>query len=161
MQRKRLKDSKDAGTYRTKLLKEQNGLDPIIKRPVKDAVLDHNHSGDQECRAVLERTVNSFEGKVQNAYNRYLKHLTNDDLSTILRNLADYYERDNTDKPIHHTALTIDVKRFKALPASQQCSVLEARGVVPESNVKKRANQARKLIKEGKLDMQTIKKESK
>lgn len=158
MSRRRLKDSKDAGKYRSELLKEQKGLDPIIKKPVKDAVLDHKHYGDQECRAVLERTVNSFEGKVQNAFNRYIKHLTDADISSVLRSLADYYEQDTSQQPIHHTALTIDVKRFKALPAGQQCSVLESFGVVPESNVKKRANQARKLIKEGKLDMQLIKK---
>lgn len=158
MNRRRLKDSKDAGKFRSELLKEQNGLDPIINKEVKDAVLDHKHYGDQECRAVLDRTVNSFEGKVQNAFNRYIKHLTDADISTVLRSLADYYEQDTSHMPIHHTALTIDVKRFKALPAWQQNSVLESFGVVPESNVKKRASQARKLIKEGKLDMQTIKR---
>lgn len=158
MTRQRLKDSKDAGKYRSELLKEQNGLDPIINKPVKDAVLDHKHYGDQECRAVLDRTVNSFEGKVQNAFNRYVKHLTDADISTVLRSLADYYERDTSTTPIHHTALTIDVRRFKSLPAKQQFDILESFGVVPESNVKKRSNQARKLIKEGKLDMQLIKK---
>lgn len=158
--RRRLKDSKDAAKYRSELLKEQNGLDPIINKKVIDPVLDHKHFGDQECRAVLDRTVNSFEGKVQNAFNRYIKHLTDEDISTVLRNLADYYERDTSNTPIHHTALTIDVRKFKALPAKQQCEVLESFGVVPESNVKKRSNQARKLIKEGKLDMQNIKKGS-
>lgn len=158
MSRRRLKDSKDAGQYRSELLKEQKGLDPIIKKPVKDAVLDHRHYGDQECRAVLERTVNSWEGKVFNSFNRYIKHLTDADISTVLRSLADYYEMDTSHQPIHHTALTIDVKRFKALSASQQCSILESFGVVPESNTKKRSNQARKLIKEGKLDMQIIKR---
>lgn len=158
--RRRLKDSKDAAKYRSELLKEQNGLDPIINKKVIDPVLDHKHFGDQECRAVLDRTVNSFEGKVQNAFNRYIKHLTDEDISTVLRNLADYYERDTSNTPIHHTALTIDVRKFKALPAKQQCEVLESFGVIPESNVKKRSNQARKLIKEGKLDMQNIKKGS-
>lgn len=158
MQRKRLKDSKDAGKYRTELLKEQKGLDPIIKKPVKDAVLDHKHFGDQECRAVLERTINSFEGKVFNSFQRYVKHLTDDNISTVLRSLADYYERDTSHMPIHHTALTVDVKRFKALPAKQQIEILEGLGLVAESNVKKRSNQARKLIKEGKLDMQLIKR---
>jgi hypothetical protein len=62
--------------------------------------------------------------------------------------------------PIHHTALTVDVKRFKSLPAKQQIEILEGLGLVAESNVKKRASQARKLIKEGKLDMQLIKKGS-
>ena len=158
MSRRRLKDSKDAGKYRSELLKEQNGLDPIIKKPVKDAVLDHKHYGDQECRAVLERTVNSFEGKVQNAFNRYIKHLTDADISTVLRSLADYYEIDTSHQPIHHTALTIDVKKFKSLPAKQQIEILEGLGLVAESNVKKRGNQIRTQIKLGNFNINDIKK---
>ena len=158
MKRERLKNSSEAAKYRHELLKKQKGLDPITKEKVTDPVLDHNHKGEQECRAVLDRTVNSFEGKVQNAFDRYIKHLTDKNLPTILRNLADYYEQDYSETAIHHTALTIDVKKFKALPAAQQCSVLESFGVVPESNTSKRANQARKLIKSGQLDMTQIKK---
>lgn len=158
MKRQRLKNSKEASKYRADLLKKQKGLDPIIKEKVQDPVLDHNHKGEQECRAVLDRTVNSFEGKVQNAFDRYIKHLTDKDLPTILRNLADYYEKDFSENPIHHTALTVDVKKFKSLPAAQQISILESFGVMPESNSAKRANQARKLIKSGDLDMTQIKK---
>ncbi|QOI72266.1 putative EndoVII packaging and recombination endonuclease [Erwinia phage pEa_SNUABM_50] len=158
MKRQRLKNSKEAAKYRADLLKSQKGLDPIIKEKVKDPVLDHNHKGEQECRAVLDRTVNSFEGKVQNAYDRYIKHLTDTDLPTILRNLADYYEQDYSNMHIHHTALTVDVRKFKSLPSAQQCSILESFNVVPESNTAKRSNQARKLIKSGDLDMTQIKK---
>lgn len=160
MKRVRLKNSKEAGAYRSELLKEQGGIDPITGEKVIDAVLDHNHAGDQECRAVLERTSNSFEGKVQNAFNRYIKHLTDKDLSTVLRNLADYYERDNSDKPIHHTALTKDANKFKSFPAAQQCSLLEKHGLVPESNGVKRTKQARNLIRDGILIMKDIKKGS-
>lgn len=158
MKRCRLKNAKEAGSYRAKLLKEQGGIDPITGEKVKDAVLDHNHGGDQECRAVLERTVNSWEGKVLNSFNRYVRHHTDKDLPTILRNLADYYERDNSDKPIHHTALTKDANKFKSLPAAQQCSLLEKNGIVPESNSVKRTKQARKLIKDGILVMKEVRK---
>lgn len=156
--RKRLKNSAEAAKCRNEMLSAQNHIDPIIKETIIDPVLDHNHKGEQEVRAVLDRTVNSFEGKVHNAYLRYIKHLTDKDISTVLRNLADYYERDNFDTPIHHTALTVDVKKFKSLPAKQQCDILESFGEIPESNVKKRCNQARKLIKSGKLNMINIKK---
>lgn len=160
MSRKRLKDSKDAAVYRKELLIKQNNIDPIIGEIIIDPVLDHNHSGEQEVRAVLDRTVNSFEGKVNNAYLRYIKHLTDKNISTVLRNLADYYEMDNSNNPIHHTALSVDVKKFKALPAKQQCEILESFNIIPESNVKKRCNQARKLIKSGDLKMLNIKKGS-
>lgn len=147
----RLKNNKDAAQYRTDLLKQQKGLDPITGNKIHDPVLDHAHFGEQRCRGVLQREVNSFEGKVANAFNRYMKHLTNKPLPEILRNLADYLEQDNDTKPIHHTALGIDVKKFSRKPADEQKQILLSFGVEPESNQKKRANQARKLIKTGKL----------
>lgn len=156
--RKRLKNSKDAAICRNDMLESQSWVDPITKEKIVDPVLDHNHGSEQEVRAVLERTVNSFEGRVKNAYHRYIKHLTDKDLPTVLRNLADYYESDYSANPIHHTALSVDVNKFKRLPASQQCSVLGALGLLPETNTKKRANQARKMIRDGLLNMNDIKK---
>ncbi len=146
----RLKNSKEAGTYRNKLLKEQGGIDPITKEKVKDAVLDHAHFGEQRCRAVLQRECNSWEGKVQNSFNRYMKHLTDKPLAEVLRNLADYLEADNSDKPIHHTALTLDVKKVMRKPANEQKKIIESFGLESGPNAKKRSLQVRKLIREGK-----------
>lgn len=149
----RLKNSKDAADYRNKLLKEQDYIDPITKEKIQKGseVLDHAHYGEQRCRGVLARECNSWEGKVTNAFNRYMKHLTNKPLPEILRNLADYLEQENDSKPIHHTALGLDVKKFSRKPADEQKQILQSFDVEPESNQKKRANQARKLIKTGKL----------
>ncbi|EKR8628656.1 hypothetical protein P9J96_000499 [Escherichia coli] len=162
--KKRLKDSKDAANYRNKLLKKQNGIDPIIKEPITKPVLDHYHYGNQHCRQVLQNEVNAWEGKVQNSFNRYMKHLTDKPLYEVLRNLADYLERNNSipddEQVIHHTALTVDVNKFKRLPATQQNAILEGLGVVPGSNTTARVKQARKLIKDGKLNMVDIKKGS-
>lgn len=156
----RLKDSKDAASYRNELLKKQQNIDPITKEKINDPVLDHQHFGEQRCRSVLERTSNSFEGKVYNSYLRYIKHLTDTPLPDILRNLADYLESDVSQNKIHHTALSVDVNKFKALPADRQREILISFGVQPETNVKKRCNQARKLIKTGQLNMLDIKKGS-
>ncbi|HAO2061956.1 TPA: hypothetical protein IHJ80_004936 [Escherichia coli] len=162
--KKRLKDSKDAANYRKELLKKQNGIDPIIKEPITKPVLDHYHYGNQHCRQVLQNEVNAWEGKVQNSFNRYMKHLTDKPLYEVLRNLADYLERNNSipddEQVIHHTALTVDVNKFKRLPATQQNAILEGLGVVPGSNTTARVKQARKLIKDGKLNMVDIKKGS-
>ena len=162
MSRRRLKDSKDAGKYRSELLKEQKGIDPILGIPITKPVLDHQHSGNQHCREVLQNEVNGWEGRVVNSFKRCLGHLTDKPVYEVLRNLADYIERNEKipedEQVIHHTALTIDVKKFKNLPASQQCSILISFGVEPESNSVKRANQARKLIKSGDLNMLHIKK---
>lgn len=162
--KKRLKNSEDAAKYRKELLSEQKGIDPILKIKITKPVLDHYHQENQHCRGVLQNEVNGWEGRVQNSFNRCVRHLTDKPLYEVLRNLADYLEKHNNtpeeEQVIHHTALTVDVKRFKALPAKQQIDILEGFGLVAESNVKKRSNQARKLIKEGKLDMQLIKKGS-
>lgn len=155
MKNDRLKNSADAAVYRARLLQEQNFIDPIIKEPIPAGsdVLDHAHFGEQRCRGVLIREVNSWEGKVANSYQRYIKHLTDLPLPEILRNLADYLEQDTSSNKIHHTALTVDVGKFSRKPADVQKEILEGCGVAPESNSKKRAAQARKLIKEGKLKM--------
>ena len=151
MKNKRLKNPKDAATYRSKLLKDQNGIDPITKEVITDPVLDHQHFSEQRCRAVLDRTCNSFEGRVQNSFNRYMKHLTDRPISEVLRNLADYLEADVSNNAIHHTALSVDIRKFKNLKAKEQKRLLVEGGIDPQENIKKRALQARKLIKENKL----------
>lgn len=152
----RLRNTDEAAQFRNHLLSKQNNIDPITGEEITDPVLDHAHFGEQRCRAVLQRECNSFEGKVQNAFNRYMKHLTDVPISEVLRNLADYLERDNSLMPIHHTAITVDTGKFTRLPAEKQRELLESFGIVPESNKVKRAKQARKLILEGKLDMNKI-----
>ena len=154
--KKRLKNSSEAAKYRDLLLQNQNKIDPITKSKINDPVLDHQHFGEQLCRAVLERTVNSFEGKVYNAYLRYVKHHTDLSISDVLRNLADYLEADYSSNNIHHTAIDVDVRTFKQLNAESQKEILQELKIVPESNALKRAKQARKAIREGKLDVQVI-----
>lgn len=162
MKRKRLKNPKEAAVYRNELLKKQKGIDPIIGIPITKPVLDHLHAENQHCREVLQNEVNGWEGRVVNSFKRCLGHLTDKPIHEVLRKLADYLEKNNNipedEQVIHHTALTVDVRKFKSLPSAQQCSILESFNVVPESNTAKRANQARKLIKSGDLDMTQIKK---
>ena len=162
MSKKRLKDAKDAAKYRNDLLKKQNGIDPIIGITITKPVLDHYHCGKQHCREVLQNEVNGWEGRVVNSFRRCLGHLTDKPIQEVLRNLADYIERNENipeeDMVIHHTALSVDVKKFKNLPAKQQCDILYSLGIVPESNSKKRANQIRSQIKLENFDINDIKK---
>lgn len=147
MRHRRLKNAQEAATFRNVLLLQQNNLDPIIQKKITDPCLDHQHFGEQHCRAVLQREVNSFEGKVQNAFNRYMKHLTDDPLPDVLRRLADYLEQDYSQNPVHHTALTADVNKFKRLPAQEQKSTLEGLGIVPAINTVQRAKQYRNHLR--------------
>lgn len=162
--KKRLKNPKEAAEYRNKLLKKQSGIDPIIGIKITKPVLDHLHGKNQHCREVLQNEVNGWEGRVVNSFKRCLGHLTDKPIEEVLRNLADYIERNNNipedEQVIHHTALTVDVNKFKSLPADKQKQILINLGVEPESNIKKRCLQARKLIKTGALNMLDIKKGS-
>lgn len=155
--KKRLKNSNDAAKYRNEKLKEQNGIDPIIGIKITRPVLDHYHEGNQHCRQVLQNEVNGWEGRVANSFKRCLGHLTDMPLHEVLRNLADYLEKNNNipeeEQVIHHTALTVDVGRFKRLPAGEQNSILRGLGLSEGSNVKERVKIARKAIKDGILDI--------
>lgn len=92
----------DVKRIREMLYNLQNGIDPILKEPfsISGACTDHDHV-TQNVRSVLHRQVNAFEGKIQNAYIRCLKWMTDKPLPEILRNLADYYEADYSKNPIH------------------------------------------------------------
>jgi hypothetical protein len=84
------------------MLKDQKGVDPITKEPIKanQAVLDHCHDS-QKVRAAISRQSNSWEGLVFNAYKRCMSWYTDKPLAELLRNLADYLEQDYSKNPHH------------------------------------------------------------
>ncbi len=148
----RLKNSKEAQKLRNELLKKQDNIDPIAFINVTDAVLDHQHYGPFKCRAVLQREVNSFEGKVYNAYRRYIKHLkSNLDLPGLLRSLASYLEQDYSNMPVHYTGIIDEVRVFKRINSEKQIKVLKELGIEPAQNAKKRIKQIRKALLENKI----------
>lgn len=138
----------DITEVRKALVKEQNGLDPILNQPFVETIcLDHSHD-TQHCRAALNRNTNAFEGLVTNAHKRCLQWLTDVPLPTILRNLASYLEVDYSDNPYHNAwikRVTID---YKKLPAAQQDKVLRNLGSKTGSNATERL----KLFKVKTLD---------
>ena len=151
----RLRDSNEAAKYRDEIAFKQADIDPITKSKLIDKVLDHQHYGDQRCRGVLNRNTNTFEGKVYNNYCRFIKNSTNLSLPDILRNLADYLEKDYSSNMIHHSALTIDTKQFSNLPAEIQKEILLKFGLQGK-NVSERMKHARELIREGKITTKLI-----
>lgn len=106
------------------LLEQQGGICLISKIPIfgEIAVLDHKHKlfkdqplGEDNagfCRGVLHRSVNSFEGKVFNAWRRLGLHKLELTLPELLRNLADYLEREPTEY-IHPTEVPKEPKLGK------------------------------------------------
>lgn len=119
---------KDIKEVRDRMVKEQGGIDPILKEEFSETVcLDHDHS-TQQVRAALNRNVNAFEGKVVNAYTRCLSWLTDTPLPEILRNLADYLERDYSGNPIHSGWLKASQVQFNKLSEGSKKAVLASLG---------------------------------
>jgi len=86
-------------SFRKELLARQGGRDPITGLQIKDAVLDHDHvSGHVRC--VLQREVNSFEGKVWNAYKRFIRPL-GASYEDVLIAIIEYWSKDYSSNPIH------------------------------------------------------------
>lgn len=109
----------DIRKYRAKLLKEQGNVCAICKLACKKYVLDHQHkrrksdpnglNGGGQIRGTLCDGCNRLEGKVWNNAIRFGKH---DMLPTLLRNMADYLEKDNYPW-IHPSERPLEPKVYK------------------------------------------------
>lgn len=95
--------------YRAEQLAKQQGLDPITGLKIVNPCLDHDHVTGK-CRMVLEREVNAFEGKVFNAWRRYLRHL-GVPIETALSGIIRYYASDFSCNPTHSTHKDAEEKR--------------------------------------------------
>jgi len=95
---------KDLKPLREQWHKEQNNICPILKQEfdISEMVIDHIHMTKKEtigingaglCRKCIHRQINSFEGKITNAYKRYGLDKFDMSLPDILRSLADYLEQ--------------------------------------------------------------------
>ena len=138
--------------YRDSLLERQGGVDPVLAKPPIRPVLDHDHKSGR-CRGTLENEMNAFIGKVENAYGRFLSHLTQESISAILRRLADYLEQDYSANPLHHTEIGKSVRSFRSMSADAQKDLLRSLGAADEDmkNSKKRGDCFRKMLKSNRV----------
>lgn len=152
----------DVAKVRKILFDAQAGFDPILQQPIdiKGAVVDHDHTS-QRVRGVLHRQTNSFEGKVQNAYDRCLKWMSDRTLSDILRSLADYYE--DTDRiahtmPIHPGFLKRLSTDFNGLNEQGKKEVLHLLQQPQGNNATERRKLFRKALMTRKFTYEQVKK---
>lgn len=106
----KLKHKEIAGT-RERMFREQNGICLLCKRGIKDPVLDHDHD-EGNIRAVLCRTCNSLEGKIENWIKRFGGGIYRID---FINGLRDYWMKDYTGNPIHPKHRTADEKEILKL----------------------------------------------
>jgi hypothetical protein len=90
--------SSDVANVRENILHEQQGICLVCKNEIEQgtACLDHDHKkkvgGTGRIRGVLCRNCNIFVAKSENNCKRY--GISKAELPQVLRNMADYFERD-------------------------------------------------------------------
>ncbi len=95
--------------WRAKQLEKQRGIDPITLQAIENPCADHDHATGA-LRQVLDRETNAFEGKVFNAWRRYLRY-KGVALQTAILGLHAYYSVDYSKNPIHPTHRTKEEKK--------------------------------------------------
>ncbi len=102
----------DIAPYREAILKKQDGLCLICKKPPIRPCLDHHHKkkirGTGKIRGVLCSNCNVFLSRSENAALRYA--ISHNDLPTVLRAMADYLEKPQY--PYLHPSEKAKPKRF-------------------------------------------------
>ena len=157
MPTKELYTTAEVKAVREQLLAEQQNLDAVtgLEIPPKQAVLDHCHN-TQFVRAVLHRQVNAGLGKMENVWTRYLKHWYPYDLSTFLRQCADYIEKKPDTRYYHPGWIKKVNSAFNKLPAKQKEKVLAALNLETGTNDTQRKEKFRQGVLTREFTFDTI-----
>lgn len=106
----------------------QNGICPICKRalPFWNASNgDHSHYSGH-MRGLLHVGCNGFEGRIQTLF--YRAGLSGADWPDVLRNLADYWEQDYSNNPIHPNHVNDMAKKFSRFNKEEMIKELRSAG---------------------------------
>jgi hypothetical protein len=135
-----LYNTADVKKVRELLTKEQFNTCAVtgLDIPVKQHVLDHVHDETQLVRGVLHRQVNAFLGKSENAFTRLIAWWYPNDLPTLLRECADYLEKEPDTRYRHNMWIKKINTAFNKLKEAQKDSVLVALGKTAGKNAVER-----------------------
>lgn len=153
-----LYNTTDVKHVREQLTKEQNNkcLVTGLDIPPKQHVLDHAHDDKQLVRGVLHRQVNAFLGKAENAYMRLMQWWYPNDLPTLMRECADYLEREEDTRFRHNGWIKKVNTAFNKLKESDKDKVLELMGLEKGKNGAERKKLFQKGILTKEYDYDTI-----
>jgi hypothetical protein len=153
-----LYNATDVKRVREQLTKEQNNkcLVTGLDIPPKQHVLDHAHDDKQLVRGVLHRQVNAFLGKAENAYMRLMQWWYPNDLPTLMRECADYLEREEDTRFRHNGWIKKVNTAFNKLKESDKDKVLELMGLEKGKNGIERKKIFQKGILTKEYDYDTI-----
>ncbi len=131
-----LYNTADVKKVRELLTKEQKNKCAVtgLDIPTKQHVLDHAHDDTQFVRGVLHRQVNAFAGKAENAYTRLIAWWYPNDLPTLLRECADYLEKQPDGRYRHNGWIKKVNTEFNKLKEAHKDVVLVALGQTKGKN---------------------------
>lgn len=131
-----LYNTADVKKVREQLTKEQKNKCAVtgLDIPTKQHVLDHAHDDTQFVRGVLHRQVNAFAGKAENAYTRLIAWWYPNDLPTLLRECADYLEKQPDGRYRHNGWIKKVNTEFNKLKEAHKDVVLVALGQTKGKN---------------------------
>lgn len=131
-----LYNTADVKKVREQLTKEQKNKCAVtgLDIPTKQHVLDHAHDDTQFVRGVLHRQVNAFAGKAENAYTRLIAWWYPNDLPTLLRECADYLEKQPDGRYRHNGWIKKINTEFNKLKEAHKDVVLVALGQTKGKN---------------------------
>jgi hypothetical protein len=143
-----LYNTADVKKVRELLTKEQDNKCAItgLEIPVKQHVLDHAHDETQFVRGVLHRQVNAFAGKAENAYTRLIAWWYPNDLPTLLRECADYLEKEPDGKYRHNGWIKKINTEFNKLKEAHKDVVIVALGQTKGKNGAERKKLFQKAV---------------
>lgn len=143
-----LYNTADVKKVRELLTKEQDNKCAVtgLEIPAKQHVLDHAHDDTQFVRGVLHRQVNAFAGKAENAYTRLIAWWYPNDLPTLLRECADYLEKESDGRYRHNGWIRKINTEFNKLKEAQKDKVLLALGQPVGNNATERKKLFQRMI---------------
>ena len=153
-----LYNTTDVKKVRELLTKEQDNKCAVtgLDIPAKQHVLDHAHDETQFVRGVLHRQVNAFAGKAENAYTRLIAWWYPNDLPTLLRECADYLEKEPDGRYRHNGWIKKINTEFNKLKESHKDVVLVALGQTKGKNGAERKKLFQKAVLTKQFSYDTI-----
>jgi hypothetical protein len=99
------------------------GICPILQKPMKKTVVDHDHRTG-EIRGVIDFNANNLLGVIERKFFSYCSGKA-EDLPNVLRNIADFLERPRSGY-LHPVGLNQLIAKFKGQPKENQINLLNS-----------------------------------
>jgi hypothetical protein len=147
----RILKTKELKEYReNKIPKHGVYIDPIVFEQTNNLVVDHDHKTGF-IREVIDREINQYIGKCEQNFVRFIHwKFPSITLPNLLRNIANYLDKDYTNNPYHPNHAKKMQNKFKVLRKEMQDQILQNAGIEAQKTKELNLKEYKKIIKSGK-----------